>query len=123
MEVFYLESQPKDYNMREKRGITMTTKRNYWTNVNRQLAKKCAIPCEMTKDQFYQIFHEDFDRKLPGLIPFLSSLDVRIDTMGELYDWAFYGRNIIKWYPGDQIVIGYYEDKNFHSVDSINLCA
>lgn len=97
-------------------------KRNYWRTINRRLAKKYTT-CEMAKEQFYQIFHEDFDRKIPGLIPFLNSLDIRLDTMGELYEWAFYSRNVIRWCPGDRIEIGYYEDEYFHSVDSIDLCA
>ena len=88
-----------------------------------------SLPLEVNKEQFFQAFAPKMDMPLPGLIPFKNSLDIRIDTMRELYEWAFFRDDLVdknieiimKWYPGKEIVIGWYDNKYWHSLDSINL--
>lgn len=63
-------------------------KRNYFNNINRKLAKRYEA-CYFSAPVFRCVFRDDMERKLPHFIPFLNSLDIRIDTIKELYDWAF----------------------------------
>ena len=88
-----------------------------------------SLPLEMNKEQFYKAFTIKMNMPLPRLVPFKNSLDIKIDNMWQLYRWAFFRDDLVdknieiimKWYPGKEIVIGWYDNKYWHSLDSINL--